>query len=110
MTSTGKPKKDLSASDICRIIKQCQGTGVSKITIGDLSIEFESHRNEAAVSGQITDHNPEISPEQTIEAEFLSKELAEAAYIAQLQIDDPLAYEKLIFSKDLERNRLLHEA
>jgi hypothetical protein len=99
-------KKRLSAADICRIIKQCQGTGISKLSIGDLTLEFNSQGKESAsLPGQAIDHNPTVETNQTIEN--FDKELLEEASLAQVMIDDPLAYEKLQISQDIERERQL---
>jgi len=105
-------KKGLSATDICRIIKQCQGTGVSKVVIGELVIEFQPRRNEdPIIPGQDMADTPlevtEISPSATHTAEFMSQDLIDEANVAQLMIDDPLAFEKLQMSEGLERNRHL---
>jgi hypothetical protein len=104
-------KKGLSAKDICQIIKECQGTGVSHIKLGDLSIEFHPHRNEAAAdSGQNADHGPlvvnELDNNKSLST-MMNDELLEEASVTQLMIDDPLAYEKFQMSKDIERNRQL---
>jgi hypothetical protein len=99
-------KKRLSATEICRIIKQCQGTGVSKLTIGDLTLEFNLQGKEgASLLGQAIDHNPVVETNKVMEN--FDKELLEEASLAQVMIDDPLAYEKLQISQDIERERQL---
>jgi hypothetical protein len=41
--------KDLSATDICRIIKQCHASGVAEISLpGGVCFKFHPRRNEGA--------------------------------------------------------------
>jgi len=108
-------KKDLSAADICRIIKQCQQGRVHTFSYQGLSLSFLPHRNEEAASlGQSTDPvsymtEAEVS-EQTHEhsqIELMDKEAMLEAEEAQLMIDDPRAFEQLQIRRDIERNRQL---
>lgn len=117
-TEEKSEKQVLSAGDICRIIKQCQGSGISELSYLGLSLKFHSHRNESADGDRnASAHEPvvndlgeaplqELSKETKEEAELMNREALEEAEISQLLIDDPAAYEKMVMDRDIERVRV----
>jgi hypothetical protein len=108
-------KISLNANDICKIIKQCDVSGVSEFQYEGMSFKFLPRRNEEAVQlGQATD--PELFEaavaEKTPElgsAQFMNEDLMEEAEEAQLLIDDPQAYEKLQIDRHIEHGRQMNE-
>lgn len=92
-------KKDLSGTDICKIIKQCQLSGVRSIKVGQVEISF----GDAPV---VINTSQDLSvPPLSANAENVNKDIIDEATEAQLMIDDPAAFEKLQVSRDMERDR-----
>jgi len=101
-------KKDLSAEEICRILKQCRGSGVSTFSFSGLAISFFDKQDKGLVAKKTVDSDDKqmsfVENPQVIEQ--TNKELLEEAHFTQLMIDDPLAFEKMQMSDDLERDRI----
>lgn len=103
----------LSAADICSIIKQCRGSGVSEITFQGLTLKFHSQGNENAV-GQSNAKGSEIGTDtellpplaQAEQVELMDQEALLEAEQAQLLIDDPVGYERMQIARDIERGRV----
>jgi hypothetical protein len=104
-------KNSLSATDICRIIKACQTSGVAEVTLDGLHLVFNSRRNESAeVPGPATDHTTlpiveDIFGERD-QAKLMDDNSLLEAEEAQLLIDDPLAFERSQIDRHIERARL----
>ena len=117
----------LSSKEICAIIKISKHAGVKSITIPGVTIEFYPHRNEASESHRNADTgilheaifdslekeaevgtgNPEIPPGWGDQAEMFDKEAISDAEESALMVDDPMAFERHIVSRDIERNRMM---
>jgi hypothetical protein len=102
-------KISLSADDICRIIKQCQDSGIEDFKFQDLTFKFHPRRNEdAATPGQVTDSQDrvsEISQPNLMETKLADETSMLEAEEAQLMIDDPYGFERAQVAKHLELNR-----
>lgn len=114
-STTGKSnmdKKDLSAAEICRIIKVCKNAGVQDFEFSGLKLSFLPRRNEEVVEpGQVTStvstEASEKTPQDAPNLSPMDENAFEEAEEAQLMIDDPLAFERMQIQRDIERNRLI---
>lgn len=104
-------KFNLSAADICRIIKQCTVSGVREFSFQGMSVKFHSHRNEDAVkpgpAAESIDINITPAIREQIELserslKLFDEEALREAEEAQLLIDDPLSYEKARIDESIE--------
>lgn len=92
----------MASEDICRIIDLCGKSGVSVLKYGPLEISFGSHPTAR------TTPYPEIenSAEKAllIHTDTISKEEVETKddLLSRLQVEDPVALERLIMSGDIE--------
>lgn len=104
-------KISLSGEEICRIIKQCQDSGVENFTYLDLTLKFHSRRNESADQlGQASDHvtKPTVVSgysEAQDKIDAVNSDTFDDAEEAQLLIDDPAAFEKFQIDRHIERAR-----
>lgn len=104
-------KKALTASEICRIIKQCRDVGVLELEFGDLRLKFSGDRTLTSpelgyqASEVIEKLEPGPAPIQNgTEVGLYDEQLAEDAIHAQLLIDDPRGFEKLQIYEGLEKS------
>jgi len=117
----------LSAKEICTIIKASKDSGVKSIIAPGLTIEFYPHRNEASESHRNADPgilheaildahervaevgtgNPEIPAGWGDQAEMFDKQVISDAEESALMVDDPMAFERHIVARDIERNRMM---
>lgn len=108
----GRPKKiSLSAEEICKIIAECRSANVAEINFHGLHIVFQSQRNEIApILGQGRDAEESVVKEAPTneEATLMNEQALIDAEVAQILIDDPLAFEKLNTSADIDRGRVMH--
>ena len=108
-------KNNLSALEICDIIKACKESGITEFSYKDLTLRFQPQRNEVVLAqGQGKDHDSVVSDlfkntDEKVKTELMNEQALIDAEESQLLIDDAFAYEKLQVSKDLERNRILNE-
>lgn len=101
---------DLSADEICRIIKACKGSGIAELKFASLSLSFiQSQRNEIAATPRQESDPPSvpdgITDQDKHDAFMVDKDLEQEAEEAQLMIDDPRAFERVQISKQMERHR-----
>lgn len=97
-------KKDVAYSDdICRIIKVCAQSGVQEIKFGDLHLIFGEIDKTPTNNLRSVKTKPREQESQKISEEAQEKERLDnvAEYLSDLQLTDPLAYEKLL-SGDLD--------
>lgn len=108
----------LSASDICRIIKQCHTCGVEDFSFQGMTFKFHPRRNEdAAKLGPASDNKVDettnvesnFSEETRDQARMFDEENLLEAEEAQLLIDDPLAFEKVQMDRHIEKARMSNE-
>jgi hypothetical protein len=108
----------LSAREICTIIKASKDSGVKSIIVPGLTIEFYPHRNEASESHRnvesgipveirVAEVETKIPAEWGDQAEMFDKEAISDAEESALMVDDPMAFERHIVSRDIERNRMM---
>jgi hypothetical protein len=112
---TNMEVKGLSAKDICQIIKSCKQAGVENLKLADIEIRFSSQRNESAPTHRngdavvVEEEFPPTEDPQPLGNADLMKQMDEQAVSeaeeSQLAIEDPLAYERHIIRRDIERNR-----
>lgn len=121
-TSSMETKSHLQASDICRILKQCEQSGVSELRYLGLHVTFSSRRNESleklGQASSIPSPDPfhevmsatdKIVVKQQDEARLMDEDLLLEAEEAQLLIDDSLAFEKVQIDRHIERARTMNE-
>lgn len=109
-------KISLSATDICRIIKQCHVSGVQEFAFEGMSFKFHPRRNgDADQLGQASDYAEKSDnvvssfSEAKDQAQLMDEDAMFEAEEAQLLIDDPLAFEKLQMDRHIERARTMNE-
>lgn len=95
----------LSGSEICKIINACAKKGVSKLQLGPLLVEFGQQNQTSAPSPVKLAFPENVIQEQEKE----SKNALEAEeinlreqQIAELQLTDPLKFEEMLESGQLE--------
>lgn len=107
----------LSAADICRIIKQCDASGVQVFELQGLKLSFYPRRNEDSgllsqapvlYEDALPETNKSTAPQRTL-MDIMDEEALMEAEQAQLLIDDPLSFEKMQISNHIERSRMLNE-
>lgn len=102
--------KSLKSKDICNIIRVCSKSHVSRIKMGDLEIEFRGSGIEKQVPVTIAEATNCEKPQNleasyaTVEEEVIEQEGVKLReeQLLQMAIEDPVEYEKLIASGDLE--------
>lgn len=96
-------EKQFSAAEICSIVKVCGESGVQMFTLGKLKVTFKGpiHPSEAELN---------ISPEQqeAVVVEVTERdELAhKEALLAQMEIEDPVEFERLMTAGDLVNSKV----
>lgn len=109
--------RGLSAKDICQIIKSCSSAGVDFFKYADIEIKFHPNRNEDAPIQRheevgTNENLPIEEPHPIGEAVMVIREMEEKAlddaFESQAMVDDPLAFEKDIIARDIERQRELN--
>jgi len=107
-----KPKKEknsLSASDICKIIRQCSESGVTQLKTAEFEVNFgkPEETSPCKVDGDESPQSVE-NPPQTTENQLVddrtAEKLVEEEMVATLAINDPVAWE------EYELKELLHES
>jgi hypothetical protein len=109
----GRPKKiSLNADEICKIIAECGAANVAEIDFQGLHIVFNARRNEQeqTLGQEVVLDKPQIPTEEfnDKEARLMNEQALLDAEDAQILIDDPLAFEKMNTSIDIERSRVLN--
>lgn len=110
----------LSGKEICQIIKTCKQSGVDFFKHADIEISFSPRRNEEVQTHRngdavVVEHTfpPTEDPKPLGNADQMKQMDEQAVSDAeenQLLIEDPLAYERLTISRDIERMRELRNA
>jgi hypothetical protein len=104
----------LSASDICRILKECRNSGVHELVLQDFRVTFGSRRNENPDQpGPAPESNFELKQDpvfdaSSTEARLMDEQTLLEAEEAQLLIDDPMAFERTQIDRHIERSRVAH--
>lgn len=98
--------KNLTASEICSIIKECARQNVAEMTFGELHVKFQPLGERIEVPGPSANHLRVRVPAKTLEKiETEAVKQGELAVkeddLAQMLIDDPAQYEKLLLQGDL---------
>lgn len=105
----------LQAKEICRIIKVCQKSRVLSLELGAIRISFQGANSRSVskeaseiaetksipLAGEVSAHADVEVPRSLLTP--ADKDALEEAQIAQLMIDDPSAYEKLMIDDHLQR-------
>jgi len=102
----------LNAKDICSIIKECKGVGISELKFSGLCIKFNSQGHAESTQSQgVAEHFTEKyieslpSPEAGDAMEMFDEQASEDALYAQMLIEDPAEYEKLQMLDGIEAQR-----
>lgn len=95
-------QKTLKPSDICRIIETCKASGVSRLQLGSLHIQFsgsfpEAHDSWSEFTAKASQAGTQTDQRSKQSARKLSEE-----EIDQLKLTDPASYERLILSGELD--------
>jgi hypothetical protein len=96
-----------SADDLCKIVEACTRGNVSEFSHGLLKIKFgitpaseiqvDQHLPGPVSTAIETNSKSDESPDQS--------EVEREEYLANLMVEDPVAYEKLVTSGELEDER-----
>lgn len=97
-------KKSLSANDICRIIKTCKDSGVRTLEVGELKLSFD------ALNPVVNNNFNEENETLTSDGIAVTEKTIDDTEDTLLMVDDPEEYEHVQVSRQLERQRLKHEA
>lgn len=98
-------EKGFSAADICSIVSQCGESGVAEFTLGRLKVTFKSTR--LKLEEPIYSEIPESQQEAVIEEVTERDEIAhKEALLAQMEIEDPVEFERLMTSGDLMNSKV----
>ena len=97
-----KTEKRLTAKEVCLIIIQCKDAGLSELAWGDLKLTFHGEAQqmppEIHVSPAIAERQNQIEQSAFIEEQVEDRE----EMLQRLKIEDPVAFEKLQLSGELE--------
>ena len=111
-------KKGFNSQDICRIINKAGQMGVSKLTLGDLILEFDTQSPAWDPPISRKEMEPELKPAapsgpmELVDKDVLrsfDEDIRDSAEYAQLMIDDPVAFERLQMLEELEEDRVANE-
>jgi hypothetical protein len=96
-------EKHFSASDICSIVKSCGENGVGEFTLGKLKVTFKGNLTPVSQQEEVsTELQEAVSVELTERDELAHKE----AMLAQMEIEDPVEFERLMTSGDLINSKV----
>lgn len=102
MKSTAK--NNLTSDDICKIIKTCADSGVYKISVDTLSIEFGEYKIKDPENITVPVMTQEQHDEQDSETLVKEELKTKAQQIDMLMIEDPVLAEEMIANGDLEND------
>ena len=111
MNNTVTRSKELSAEEVCSILKACGEAQVSVLKFRNLYVKFggpaEHQKNDLATVSPIIPETEISEQASNVSTEALLKEarLTKEERLALLQIEDPHEYEKLLFSGELEDDK-----
>jgi len=108
MSNTVTNSKELSAEEVCSILRVCGEAKVSVLKFRDLYVKFggtaESQKNDVPSALPITPEAEISDNSKQVAFEAIEKEmvLTKEERLALLQIEDPLEYERLVVNGELE--------
>lgn len=106
MNSTKCEKKHLSISNICNIIKSCRKSGVLFFKFGELELSFEKNYTSTSPEQKICErNNTKILEKEENETLFQKEADLKETQLAEMLINDPVQYEKLIEQGDVKDAR-----
>jgi hypothetical protein len=95
-------EKKLTARDVCLIIKECKDAGLAELRWGDLHVNFWAKVQQIPtpihVPEAIRERQDAIEREDISDQEVLTRE----EQLLRLQVEDPVTFEQLVSSDDLE--------
>jgi hypothetical protein len=110
MTSKTPASKGLTAPDVCLIIKECKDAGLAEFHWGDLQIIFWAKVQQIPtpthVPEAILERQAKIEQEDISDQELLTRE----EQLMRLQVENPVEYERMLSSGDLEMNSMVGDA
>lgn len=89
----------LTGEIVCAIIKTCAESGVVHFSLGDLKIQFKGTPPPDPVQEFVVE--PQLHEAVTAAAIERDELAQKEAQLAQMEIEDPLGYEKAVESGDL---------
>jgi hypothetical protein len=113
-STSGTTNPEIDAVSICRIIRECKRSGVLRLKMKDLEVEF--------VSDQLVETPKKEEPQTVEQIQYLDPEMLKAKMTPedqeifkdfneiQLALDDPLAFEEAQMKGDLEQGSLSERA
>jgi hypothetical protein len=96
---------NFTTKDICEIIDACGKSGVLEFNYQDLRITFQARKNDGQEEPYYQSPGPvtEIASNKFDERIIQQDELAvKDDELALMRIEDPLAYERLLMTRELE--------
>jgi hypothetical protein len=97
-------EKGFSAADICSIVKICGESGVVEFTLGKLKVTFKDTRTQAIEPAEsISQEQQDAVVEEVTERDELAHK---EAMLAQMEIEDPVEFERLMTSGDLINSKV----
>lgn len=92
----------LTGDIVCAIIKTCAESGVMDLSVGSLKVSFRNNPTLDPLHGIIApDFNPHLQDVVTAEAIERDELALREDQLAQMEIEDPVGYEKAISAGDL---------
>lgn len=109
MGASKSSSSGLTSTDIVDIIKACNDSRVSKLSIGDLSIEFDLHRplveNIDKVYRVHETSSPELDAVEGDKVDLVEAVLDSEDILEQLKLTDPYQWERLVMKDEIDDGR-----
>ena len=101
---------DLTAKDICNIIKACKDAGVNEFTLGSLQFSLgatpERVDQQSPVADPLLTMPQSDQTDQAMQLGMLDEENMREQFFAQQLIDDPQGFETTIADGFIEKERV----
>lgn len=99
-------EKSFTAADICSIIKICGESGVGEFTLGKLKVTFKSNRSRFEDPIQFDEVSQQKQDAVVVEVTERDEIAHKEAMLAQMEIEDPVEFERLMTSGDLMNSKV----
>ncbi len=96
-------EKSFSAADICSIVNACGESGVAEFTLGKLKVIFKDTRSELEEPVEFPQELQDAVIEEVTERDEIAHK---EAMLAQMEIEDPVEFERLMTSGDLINSKV----
>lgn len=117
-STSGTPNTELSALEICRIIRECARSGVKDFSLGPLQLSF-GPEGKLGLQKRVSSKSSLASPPETpqtslleaepkeVQASSPERELIEQFRDTQQLLEDPVGFEDQLIDEDLEEEGVL---